>query len=121
MKKKLVVLVVEDEPLLLMNAVEMIADLGFEVIEARHADEAIIILEKRLDIHVVFSDVHMPGSMDGLKLVHFVRNRWPPIKLITTSGLARLAASELPAGGLFLPKPYSSTDLFAALKSIAAS
>lgn len=121
MKPPLVVLVVEDEPLLMMNAVEMIADLGFEVLEARHAEEAIAIMEKRTDVHIVFSDVHMPGSMDGLKLAHYVRDRWPPVKIITTSGKARLAVEELPHGGRFLPKPYSAADLETALREIVAA
>ena len=116
----LVVLVVEDEPLLMMMAVEMIAELGFQAIEARHADEAIAIMEKRTDVHVVFSDVHMPGSMDGLKLAHYVRHRWPPVKIITTSGKARLAVEELPSGGRFLPKPYSADELRSALHEIIA-
>jgi two-component system, response regulator PdtaR len=73
------VLIVEDEPLVRLGAVQTIEDAGFEVIEAANADEAIEILEKRSDIRVVFTDVHMPGSMDGLKLAHAVRNRWPPI------------------------------------------
>ena len=121
MKTKIIVLVVEDEPLLLMNAVDVVEDLGFEALEARHADEAIAILESRSDIQVVFSDVHMPGSMDGLKLVHYVRNRWPPVKNITTSGLARLTVDELPVGGLFLPKPLSAYDLGKALQKLTGA
>ncbi|MBM7485938.1 MULTISPECIES: response regulator [Bradyrhizobium] len=121
MQSRLVVLVVEDEPLLMMVAVEMIAELGFEVIEARHADEAIAVMEKRQDVHVVFSDVHMPGSMDGLKLAHYVRHRWPPTKILTTSGKARLAVAELPSGGRFIQKPYTATDLGIALHAIIAA
>ena len=62
-----------------MNAAEMISDAGFNVVEAGNADEAIAILEGRPDIRVVFTDIQMPGSMDGLKLAQFVRGRWPPI------------------------------------------
>lgn len=79
--KLLVVLVVEDEFLLRMNAVEMIEDAGFEVVQAGNADEAIAILESRFDICVVFTDIQMPGSMDGLKLAAAVRGSWPPIKI----------------------------------------
>ena len=121
MQSPRVVLVVEDEPLLMMVAVEMIAELGFEVIEATHADEAIAILEKRSEVHVVFSDVHMPGSMDGLKLAHYVRHRWPPIKILTTSGKARFAVEELPIGGRFIPKPYTAADLGIALRALMAA
>src|ERR1700693_2273388 len=81
-----VVLIVEDEFLLRMDAVEMIADPGFEAVEAANADQAIGILESRRDITVVFTDIQMPGSMDGLKLARAVRGRWPPIKIIATSG-----------------------------------
>src|ERR1700730_3227845 len=80
------VLIVEDEPLVRIGAVHIIEDAGFEVIEAASADEAIRILESRSDIRVVFTDVHMPGTMDGLKLAHAVRNRLPPTKKIVTSG-----------------------------------
>lgn len=73
-------LVVEDEPLLRMNAVDMIETAGFQVLEAGSADDAIAILEKRDDIRVVFTDIQIPGSMDGLKLARAVRGRWPPIK-----------------------------------------
>ena len=88
-----------------MNAAEMIADAGFDVVEAASADEAIVILEDRLDITVVFTDIQMPGSMDGLKLAAAIRGRWPPIKIIATSGLVDVRQDELPEGGRFLPKP----------------
>ena len=81
-----VVLIVEDEFLLRMLALEMIEDAGFDVVDAVNADEAIAILEGRPDIHIVFTDIQMPGSMDGLKLAAFVRDRWPPIKIVATSG-----------------------------------
>lgn len=97
-KRRLLVLVVEDEPLLMMNAVDMIATMGFEIVEARNAAEAIAVLESRSDVHLVFTDIHMPGTMNGLNLAHFVRNRWPPVKIIATSGKARLAEDDLPSG-----------------------
>jgi CheY-like chemotaxis protein len=115
-----VVLVVEDEHLLRMNATEIIADAGFDVVEARNADEAIGILEARPDIHVVFTDIEMAGSMDGLKLAHFVRDRWPPIKIVATSGHHVLKAGDLPAGGIFLPKPYSFEGLSSILRELFA-
>ena len=79
-----VVLIVEDELLLRINAADMISAAGFEVVEATNADDAIEILESRRDITVVFTDIQMPGSMDGLKLAHAVRGRWPPIKIVAT-------------------------------------
>jgi CheY-like chemotaxis protein len=113
------VLIVDDEPLVRLCAVETVEDAGFEVIEAANADEAIRILESRSDIHVVFTDVHMPGSMDGLKLAHAVRNRWPPIKIIVTSGREKVAEQDLPAGGRFVAKPYDPSGIRDALRAWA--
>jgi CheY-like chemotaxis protein len=113
-----VVLIVEDEFLLRMNAIDMIAAAGFEVVEAENADQAIEILEARTDITVVFTDVQMPGSMDGLKLARAVRGRWPPIKIVATSGRVNVAATDLPDGGRFLPKPYSPEQLTGLLQEM---
>ena len=113
-----VVLIVEDEFLLRMDAVDMIAAAGFEVVEAADADEAIGILEARRDITVVFTDIQMPGSMDGLKLARAVRGRWPPIKIVATSGRVAIAETDLPEGGRFLPKPYSPTDVAGVLREV---
>jgi len=106
-----VVLVVEDESLVRATAVEMAKNAGFEAIAASDADEAIRILESRSDIRAVFTDVQMPGSMDGLRLVQVVRSRWPPIALIVTSGHTDVKLSDLPTGARFLPKPYQMTQL----------
>lgn len=113
------VLIVEDEPLVRLCAVETVEGAGFEVIEAANADEAIRILESRRDIRVVFTDIHMPGSMDGLKLAHAVRNRWPPIKIIVTSGRETAAEQDLPAGGRFFAKPYDPSEIKDALRAWA--
>jgi CheY-like chemotaxis protein len=114
--KKSVILIVEDEPLVRLCAVTTMEDAGLEVLEAATADEAIEILERRSDISVVFTDVHMPGSMDGLKLAHAVRNRWPPIRIIVTSGRGPIEASELPEGGRFVAKPYDPQQIKGALQ-----
>src|SRR6201991_1209052 len=113
-----VVLVVEDELLLRINAAEMVASAGFEVIEAANADEAIDILEARRDVTVVFTDIQMPGSMDGLKLARAVRGRWPPIKIVATSGHVDVAETDLPDGGRFLPKPYSPHQITGVLREL---
>src|ERR1700710_262351 len=113
-----VILIVEDESLLRLDSAETIEHAGFEVIQAANADEAIAILNARLDIHVLFTDIHMPGSMDGLKLAHFVRNRWPPVKIVATSAHSRIEGYELPNGGRFLPKPYSAREVAAHLKDL---
>src|SRR4051794_24577482 len=114
-----VVLVVEDEFMIREYAVQMVNEAGFEAIEAANADEAIEILECRSDIRIVFTDVHMPGSIDGLKLAHAVRDRWPPIKLIVTSGQMTVAESALPAGGRFFSKPYEPSEISRALHEFA--
>jgi CheY-like chemotaxis protein len=118
--KRAVILIVEDELLIRMNAVEMIEE-AYEVVEAASADEAIAILEGRLDITVVFTDIQMPGSMDGLKLAAAVRDRWPPIMIVATSGRAKLGAGDLPEGGRFLPKPYSPSEIMKILRELIAA
>ena len=113
--RNLTVLVVEDDLLLRMDAVDIISGAGFNVLEATHADEAIAILESRLDMTLIFTDVDMPGSMNGLKLAQAVRGRWPPIKIIATSGYHRLKDGDLPADGVFLSKPYSPRQVIDAI------
>jgi CheY-like chemotaxis protein len=115
--KRPVVLVVEDEFLLRMDATDMITAAGFDVVEAVDADAAIEILEARDDIAVIFTDIQMPGSMDGLKLARAVRGRWPPIKIIATSGV-HIGEIDLPEGGRFLPKPYSSAQVTGMLRQL---
>jgi CheY-like chemotaxis protein len=117
---KPVVLVVEDEPLLRMNAVDIVEEAGFAVIEASNADDAIAILESRDDIRVVFTDIQIPGSMDGLKLAHAVRGRWPPIRIIATSGRVKVSGDDLPDGGRFLGKPYTSSEVARLLAELTA-
>ena len=113
-----VVLIVEDEFLIRMDAVDMIRAAGFDVVEAANADEAIVILEDRLDITVVFTDIQMPGSMDGLRLAAAIRGRWPPIKIIATSGRVKLSNDDLPSGSRFLPKPYSAREIVGTLREL---
>jgi CheY-like chemotaxis protein len=116
--KRPVVLVVEDEFLIRMDAVDMIAGVGFEVVEAANADQAIEILQTRRDITAVFTDIQMPGSMDGLKLARAVRGRWPPIKIVATSGHVGVRETDLPVGGRFLPKPYSQLQVTSVLREL---
>jgi YesN/AraC family two-component response regulator len=112
------ILIVEDELLVRLGAAQTIEAAGFEVIQAANADEAIRILEYRSDIRVVFTDVEMPGSMDGLKLAHAVRNRWPPIKLVVTSGHVEVAEQDLPQGGRFFAKPYDLKKITDTLREL---
>jgi two-component system, response regulator PdtaR len=113
-----VILIVEDEFLLRLDSAETIESAGFEVIQAANADEAIAILKGRPDIHVVFTDIQMPGAMDGLKLARFVRDRWPPIKIVATSGRVMVGDDDLPAGSVFLPKPYRGAQVVATLREM---
>lgn len=113
-----VVLIVEDEPIVLMNAMMFVESAGFEVISATSADQAVQILESRLDVRIVFTDIDMPGSMDGMKLAAAIRGRWPPIELIVTSG-NDITESDLPLRGLFFSKPYLATDIVSAMHSFA--
>lgn len=112
------ILVVEDEPIIRMNAVAMIEDAGYDVIEASNADDAILHLEARPEIRVIFSDIEMPGSMDGLKLIHLVRRRWPPVILILASGRGTPLVDDMPSETVFLRKPYSEGDLLKVLASV---
>lgn len=113
-----VVLVVEDEFLLRLVAVELVEDAGFRALSAANADEALSILETRGDVWLLFTDVQMPGSMDGLKLARAVRGRWPPIQIVTTSGQCIVEAADLPEGGRFLPKPYNAMQVSGLLREL---
>jgi len=119
--KRPVVLIVEDEFLLRMDAAEMVRAAGFEVVEAANADQAIEILEAHPDITVMFTDIQMPGSMDGLKLAGAVRGRWPPVKIVATSGHLQIGEEELPEGGRFLRKPYNSTEVTGLLRELISA
>jgi CheY-like chemotaxis protein len=114
------VLVVEDEPLILMLAVGIVEDAGFSTVQAKSAHEAVAVLENRSDIRIVFTDIEMPGAMDGVKLAHAIRRRWPPIELLLTSGRHQVRKEDLPARGRFLRKPYSLSQVAEALHQLVA-
>jgi CheY-like chemotaxis protein len=119
--KKAIVLVVEDEPLLRLMAVDLVEEAGFEAIEAADADEAVRILETRTDIRIVFTDIDMPGSMDGMMLAAAVRDRWPPIEIVIVSGHRRRDDIELPHRSVFFSKPYDPSVVTATLQRMAAA
>ena len=100
------VLVVEDEFLTRMDTASSLESEGFIVYEAANAADAIRSLELHREIRLIFTDINMPGSMDGRALAHYVRGRWPPVKIIVTSGYTKLQEGDLPAGALFIEKPY---------------
>ena len=113
-----VVLVVEDELLLRMRAVDMVEDAGFTSVEAVDADEAVAILESRSDISLLFTDIQMPGSMDGLKLAHAVHQRWPSIKIILVSGQLELPDLDIPLDSRFFGKPLEGKVIIAQMRSM---
>jgi two-component sensor histidine kinase/ActR/RegA family two-component response regulator len=115
------VLVVEDEMLLRMRAVEIVEHAGFTAIEAINADEALTILESRSDISLLFSDVQMPGSMDGLKLAHAVHDRWPSIKIILVSGQIDVSDADKPVESRFFGKPLEIEQMVAELRGMVGA
>jgi CheY-like chemotaxis protein len=115
-----VVLVVEDEPLLRLNTVDMVEEAGFDALEAANSEQAMRLLESRSDVGIILSDIHMPPGMDGMALAALVRDRWPPIEIILVSGEVNSAEADLPERGLFFSKPYRPRDVVAALNRMAA-
>ncbi|MBE7209496.1 MAG: response regulator [Gluconacetobacter diazotrophicus] len=111
-----VVLVVEDEPLQRLSLVEILEEAGYAAVEATDADQAIAILQTRFDIRVVLADIDMPGSMDGLRLAAVVRDRWPPIEIIITTGGRAPRPDAIPARTVFLTKPLNERRVRAALE-----
>ena len=106
------VLVVDDEPLVRMTAADELEEAGFRVLEAANADEALAMLKEHSDeVRVLFTDVNMPGSMDGMALAAQVHRRWPHVRLLISSGYARPHPDEIPDDGQFVPKPYRSATL----------
>lgn len=103
---KTVVLVVEDEPLILMDAMQSLEDAGFEVVDAFDVEHALIRLNERPDINAVFTDVDMPGRFDGVQLARMVNERRPDVVILVTSGAMKVQRADLPEGGQFVPKPY---------------
>lgn len=114
------VLVAEDEPLLRLHALELVEKAGFAAVEATNADDAILILESRADIRIVFTNIQMPGSMDGMRLAQAIRQRWPPIELIIVSGKAAPNPNDIPERGQFFAEPYDPAAVVRAIRSLAS-
>lgn len=111
--------VVEDEPITRLAACLALTDAGFQVIGADHTDRALALLRARApEIHALFTDVHLPGAIDGLALAHHSRRMWPWIVLLIASGQAKLHPHELPAGGRFLAKPYEMDHVVRHLREL---
>ena len=112
------VLVVDDEALVRMDLVNSLNAAGYATREASLATEAITILEQDPGIRVVFTDIQMPGSMDGLALSHYVRKRWPPTVIVIISGKGNVAPDQLPRDADFLAKPFSGPQLAWILRKV---
>lgn len=119
MLQNIVILVVEDEALLRIDIVDELRDRGFEVLEASNASDAILTLLDNPGIQVLFTDVDMPGTMDGLMLAAAVRDRWPPIQIIVASGHRNVALSDLPESSRFFGKPNSVDAVASAAREMA--
>jgi CheY-like chemotaxis protein len=102
-----VVLVVEDQILVRMTVADYLRECGFSVIEAAHAGEALTLFRAGITIDVVFSDVQMPGDMDGIGLARWLRNNRPEVQVILTSGVGQAgeAAGDLCASSPLMAKP----------------
>ena len=115
------VLIVEDEMMLRMRAVDIVEDAGFSPVQAVNADQALSILESRSDISLLFTDIQMPGSMDGLKLAHAVHDRWPAIKIILVSGQVKPSDAEKPADSRFFGKPLSDDQMITEIQAMVGA
>jgi CheY-like chemotaxis protein len=113
------ILIVEDDQLLKLLTVDIVESAGFVVLQADNADEAVAVLEARSDIALLLTDINMPGSMDGVKLAHAVRDRWPPIKIIVVS--SRAPDCDLPTESRSFAKPYYANKLITEIRSLIAA
>lgn len=118
---RLVVLLVEDEPVVRFDAVRSFEDAGFEVVEAYDAAQALETLEARPDVSAVFTDVHMQGRLNGVALARLVRERRPDVQILVTSGAMGVERADLPEGGHFIPKPYNASQVAELIRSLVRS
>jgi two-component sensor histidine kinase/ActR/RegA family two-component response regulator len=112
------VLVVEDEMLLRMRAVDIVEDAGFTSLEAVNAEDALVLLESRSDIDLLFTDIQLPGAMNGLKLAYAVHERWPSIKIILVSGQITPSEADRPVDSRFFAKPVEVQHMTAELQDM---
>lgn len=115
-----VILVVDDEEILRLIATDFLEDEGYEVVEAANAQAALDILASRSDVRLLFTDIQMPGKLDGMALAREVHRRWPAILLVVTSGRMRPRDEDIPDHGRFLAKPYSGSSLLGEVNAMLA-
>ena len=113
-----IMLIVEDDMILRMRSVDIVEDAGYTPVEAVDADEALGILQSRSDIALLFTDIQMPGSMDGLQLAHAVYERWPQLKIILVSGQLKLSSAEIPRDSRFFGKPLVSAQIITEMQGM---
>jgi CheY-like chemotaxis protein len=113
-----IIIVVEDEVIIGEYLSDILTDKGYSVIAVANADDAIAMLETRDDVRGIITDINMPGPINGLNLAATVRERWPQIKIIITTGQARPKIEEVPEGSLYLRKPYTPGSVMAAVLSL---
>jgi CheY-like chemotaxis protein len=116
-----IILMVEDEPLVRELGAAVLQSAGYVVIEAEGATEALHALEAEADIHLLFTDVRIPGKLNGLELAHLVNDRWPAIRLLIASGHLHPEPGQLPAKGRFLRKPYALTEMLRHVDELIAA
>jgi two-component system, response regulator PdtaR len=118
-KQPVVVLLVEDEALVRMMAADVLREEGgFKVVEVVNAEEALTVLEATADVRALVTDVEMPGSLDGFTLARVVKQAWPHIGIVVTSGRMAPGSNDLPSGALFVPKPYRPAALVTAVRAV---
>jgi two-component system, response regulator PdtaR len=118
LESKAAILVVEDETLIRIWAADLLEENGFSVLEAKDADAALRVLESRPDVKLLFTDVQMPGSLNGMELACEVHARWPHVLLVIKSGRERPARADIPDDGRFVAKPYSAEELLGQVKDL---
>ena len=116
MLEKPVVLVVEDEPIIRMETVQMVEDAGYAVLDAPNTDDAMTILEDRQDIHAVFTEIRTPGHLNGMAMARAIAKRWPLVRLVVTTGIPKF--DNFPADWRYIPKPYDAAQLTGALRAL---
>lgn len=118
--KRWPVLVVEDEPILRLDAISMVEEAGFEAVEALSSADAISLLEQRLDIRLVYMDLDMPRSRKGIEIAAAIRKRWPPIEIILTAAYFTRDSVQLPERAEFYSKPINHAEVIAAMQRLVA-